>query len=350
MNLKLDYEIQIVENLKNLNLNLDTKAVLLTDERVYKIYKNIIDKIEAKKLNLIIIEGGEECKSGATMLEILEKMIAFNLNRHSVLLAFGGGVISDIGGLCAALFNRGIEFINIPTTLLAMVDASIGGKCAVNSSARISGKNLIGVFKNPKKVIICPQFVSTQASRDLNCGIVEAIKMAILFDRDFVNFFLENLIYEIKEEGIKINFEALDFMIKRSLELKASVVLEDFKEANNRALLNYGHTFGHCIEILSDYAISHGEAVSSGILLVRSFCDYLGIPSVGFPLLEALFSPYGICYDHRELLKRSSALDILLLDKKSTDEGVNFVFCSDVGHPYIKNIAPLKIKEFLQSL
>ncbi len=250
-------------------LKFDTKVVIVTNPTVAKYHLDeILLRVTADELHVITVPDGEKYKNLDTIKFILDECFKHRLDRKSKLIALGGGVIGDMTGFAASVFQRGIEFIQIPTTLLAQVDASVGGKTGVNSEY---GKNLIGAFWQPSGVHCETKFLKTLPKREFSAGVAEIIKMAVTFDKDFFEW-LE--IKDIKEE------ENLKLVIQKSVKTKASVVSQDEREAGIRAVLNYGHTFAHVVENETEYkTYLHGEAVSIGIVMANELALKLGLMS-----------------------------------------------------------------------
>ena len=249
------------------SLKFDRKVAIITNPTVSSLHLDrLLEKIDAPQCEVITIPDGETFKTLATVESILAALFEAKFDRKSLLIALGGGVIGDMTGFAASLYQRGIDFIQIPTTLLSQVDASVGGKTGVNTAY---GKNLIGAFYQPKAVYIDPYFLSTLPRREFAAGIAEVVKMAVMFDSDFLTYLEMN---DLRQEAV------IQEMIRRSVTLKAMVVNQDEKEAGIRAVLNYGHTFGHVIENETSYATYlHGEAVAIGIVMVNTLAVELGL-------------------------------------------------------------------------
>jgi len=230
-------------------LDLDRRVLVVTDSEVPTQYANAIC-MQCKKPVLVTIPTGEESKNLENFTFLCQKMLENNFTRKDCVVAVGGGVVGDLAGFAAACFMRGIEFYNVPTTLLSQVDSSVGGKTAIDFCGI---KNIIGAFHQPKAVIIDPQALETLDSRQFSCGVAEIIKMATTFD--------EELFEMIEDEPIKNNLEDI---IARVVKIKANVVEADEKEAGLRRALNFGHTLGHGIESMTDFL--HGECVALGML------------------------------------------------------------------------------------
>ena len=250
-------------------LEFDNKVAIITNPTVAKYHlERALKSIKAPHVEVIEVPDGEEYKNIDTVLNILDKLFKAKFDRKSTLVALGGGVIGDMTGFTASMYQRGIYFIQMPTTLLAQVDASVGGKTGVNNKY---GKNLIGAFYQPKAVYIDPTFLDTLPKREYAAGIAEAIKMAVMFDKEFFEFALNSDLYQ-KSSAMEL--------IAKSVVLKAKVVNQDEKESGIRAVLNYGHTFGHVVENLTNYSTYlHGEAVAIGMVMANELAVALGLLS-----------------------------------------------------------------------
>jgi len=248
-------------------LEFDNKVAIVTNPTVAKFHlKKALESIKAPLVEVIEVPDGEEYKNIDTVLFILDKLFQAKFDRKSTLIALGGGVIGDMTGFTASMYQRGINFIQMPTTLLSQVDASVGGKTGVNNKY---GKNLIGAFYQPKAVYIDPAFLDTLPKREFSAGVAEAIKMAVMFDREFFEF-CKNSDLTTKENIVKL--------IAKSVNLKANVVNQDEKESGVRAVLNYGHTFGHVVENLTNYTkYLHGEAVAIGMVMANELAVKLNL-------------------------------------------------------------------------
>ncbi|WP_394390994.1 3-dehydroquinate synthase [Shewanella woodyi] len=250
----------------------DKKILIVTNETVAPLY---LEKLELQLSSFdcvepVILPDGEQYKTLAQMDSIFTSLLQQNSGRDTVLIALGGGVIGDMTGFAAASYQRGIDFIQIPTTLLAQVDSSVGGKTAVNHPL---GKNMIGAFYQPKLVVIDTDCLSTLPAKEFSAGMAEVIKYGIIWDSEFFSW-LENNVERLKT----LDDEALAYAIGRCCEIKADVVAEDETEQGVRALLNLGHTFGHAIEAEMGYGVwLHGEAVAAGTVLAASTASRMGL-------------------------------------------------------------------------
>ncbi len=302
-------------------IKIEGKAAIVTNPKVAGLHLGkVLEKIEAKELYVVTIPDGEEYKSMETVEFILERLFDHRLDRKSTLIAFGGGVIGDITGFTASIFQRGIDFIQIPTTLLAQVDASVGGKTGINNRF---GKNLVGAFHQPRAVYIDTAWLKTLPEREFAAGVAEIIKMAVMFDREFFQW--------LEEHDLK-NEKSLKEAIRKSVELKAKIVKEDEKEKGVRAVLNYGHTFAHVIENFSGYgSYLHGEAVSIGMVMANE----LAVLSGSFSKEEAkrvqeVLKRYGLPVEYR-IESAERFYEHFFLDKKSHDNTITFIVPETIG-------------------
>lgn len=255
-----------------------------------------------------------------TLEQILESCFLAKLDRKSLLVAFGGGVIGDMTGFAASIYQRGIDFIQIPTTLLSQVDASVGGKTGINNRF---GKNLIGSFHQPKAVYIDSSFLKTLPKREFGAGVAEIIKMAVCFNKDFF-MWLENN---------DLNYEKnIDIAIQKSVQTKAYVVSVDEKEQGLRAALNYGHTFGHVIENLTNYkTYLHGEAVGIGMCMANALAVKLGFMSEDDEKrVEKLLKKYEIPTTYK-IKDVEDFYEHFFLDKKSSNSKIKFILPVGIG-------------------
>ena len=321
-----------IEPLKEINL--DSKVAIVTNPTVSKYHlKKALNAINAPQIEVIEIPDGEEYKNIDTVLNILDRLFLAKFDRKSTLVALGGGVIGDMTGFVASMYQRGIDFIQMPTTLLSQVDASVGGKTGVNNKY---GKNLIGAFYQPKAVYIDPSFLDTLPPREFSAGVAEVIKMAVMFDRDFYNF-LKEADFNNKEDIIKI--------IAKSVTLKADVVNQDEKESGIRAVLNYGHTFGHVIENLTNYTeYLHGEAVAIGMVMANELAVELGLLSIEEANdIKELLVKSNLPTDF-EIANVEEFYEHFFLDKKSSNNQISFILPNGaIGTHIIKKDIPKEI-------
>jgi len=261
---------QVPKILKNNPLGND--YAIITDSNVKELYGNkLLEGLHKEniKAELFCFNAGEESKSRNVKEEIEDKIIASGFGRDMGIIALGGGVVGDVAGFVAATLYRGVNLIQIPTTLLAQADSSIGGKAAINHQY---GKNLIGMFYNPKSVIVDVETLRSMPKKEFANGLAEVIKHALIMDNELFVLLEDNISRINNLEG-----EILISIIKKSCKVKKTVVEEDEKEENFRRILNFGHTIGHSLELESDYNLSHGEAVSIGIVVESEISKELGL-------------------------------------------------------------------------
>jgi len=302
-------------------LKFDTKIAIVTNPTVSGFHLDyLLSKLSAKEFCVITVEDGENFKTLATIEKVLNEMFEHKFNRSSMLIALGGGVIGDMTGFAASIYQRGIDFVQIPTTLLSQVDASVGGKTGVNNSY---GKNLIGAFHQPKDVYIDPYFLSTLPSREYAAGIAEIIKMAVCFDKAF---------FEWLEEADLNDRSVIKEAIAKSVQTKAMVVSQDEKEKGLRAALNYGHTFGHVIENETAYTqYLHGESVSIGMVMANELAMRLGKMNADEAgRIKRLLVKYDLPVTYA-ISNIDSFYEAFFLDKKSLDSNITFIVPEHLG-------------------
>jgi len=334
---KITYDITI-DTLPRLTF--DTKVAIVTNPTVAGYHlQTLLARIEAPQLEVITIPDGEEYKKLETVETILNALFEYKFDRKSLLIAFGGGVIGDMTGFTASLYQRGIDFIQIPTTLLSQVDASVGGKTGVNN---IYGKNLIGAFYQPKAVYIDPAFLETLPEREFAAGMAEIVKMAVMFDKEYFAFLLEA---DLQNEAI------LKETIRRSVALKAWVVNQDEKEAGIRAVLNYGHTFGHVVENETHYTTYlHGEAVAIGMVMANALAVALGLMSESEAIrVKSLLQCFSLPTTY-EIKDVDAFYEHFFLDKKSAHNRIKFILPKSIGgHTVVQDIDEATVKKVLHS-
>ncbi len=296
-------------------LTFDRKVAIVTNPTVAGLHLDyVLERIEAPQIEVIEVPDGEEYKSLETVVSILDRLFAARFDRKSLLVALGGGVIGDMTGFTASLYQRGIGFVQIPTTLLSQVDASVGGKTGVNNAW---GKNLIGAFYQPEAVYIDPYFLTTLPEREFAAGVAEVLKMAVMFDAEFFRFLQTHDLHTP---------EAIREMIRRSVTLKAHVVNQDEKEAGIRAVLNYGHTFGHVVENETGYTTYlHGEAVAIGMVMANEVAQRLGLLSTEeATAIQEVLAANGLPTTYR-IADVEAFYDHFFLDKKSNQGAITFI-------------------------
>lgn len=303
------------------------KAVVITNPNINGLYGNILKgslKDAGFDAYFADIPDGEKYKTLHTAVRIYDRLIDIKMERQSPLIALGGGVIGDITGFVAATYLRGVPYIQVPTTLLAQVDSSIGGKTAVNHP---KGKNLIGAFYQPKAVYIDITTLKTLPKEEILCGVAEIIKYGIIKDGKFFDFLESNI-----ERLIDLNEDVLIYSIKISCEIKADIVSKDEKESGLRAILNFGHTIGHAVESLTGYKkYRHGEAVAIGMVYAARLSLESGLCSgEDYKRVVNLIKKAGLPAAIPDL-SPDSIINSLYLDKKVRGEKIRFVLMEAIG-------------------
>ena len=308
------------ESLSKLEVKSYSKVAILVDENTKKYCLNKIPKID--QAIIIEIPSGEKNKNINTCNLIWKKLTHHAFDRNSILINLGGGVIGDIGGFCASAYKRGIDFIHIPTTLLAMADASIGGKVAVNFE---NFKNQIGLFANPKSVLIDTSFLNTLPEIELRSGFAEIVKHALISDKDLWNTIIDTPFQNLNWQD----------MIQLSVELKNKITLNDPKENNERKKLNFGHTFGHAIEsyyLKKRTPILHGQAIFIGMILEAEISNLSKTEKN--EIKNYILSNFSLPYRP----SKEKLLFFLQNDKKNNNEKINFSLLNGIGNCTIDNL------------
>jgi len=314
-----------------------TRIFIITDSNVESFYgakiKNILDSCNID-FDTYVLPAGETSKNIDTVNAIYNSLANSEITRHDIIIAFGGGVVGDIAGFVASTWMRGIRFIQVPTTVLACVDSSVGGKTGINI---LAGKNLVGSFYHPSLVLIDPNMLETLPDREFFSGVAEIVKHSLLFDSDMFEYLEKN------NKRVDIEKKICELLEKNCI-LKGRVVETDFKERHERMMLNFGHTVGHSVEKHSGYGhFLHGEAVSIGIMFALKLGIKLGITKDIFlvervsSLLKSLNLPTG-------LPEGIDVLSAIKLDKKRMSDSINFIFIESLGKPIIKKIKIEDIK------
>ena len=333
VNLNPSYEIHIEAGVLQTQSLIDfcktqaNRIVIITDDNVYPLYAEALEaelKNNQCHANIIQVPHGEQHKTRKTKQYIEDQMLELQCGRDTCVIAIGGGVITDLAGFVAATYCRGIPAIYIPTTLLAMVDASIGGKTGVNTSF---GKNMIGTFTQPKAVFIDTNTLKTLPEKEIKNGIVEMIKHGIIANEDH----FRNL-YQNAEKILKLEDECLLDLINQSCKTKCAVIEKDEKESGLRETLNFGHTIGHALETITNHQLSHGEAVAIGIIAEAKLLQKQGIiTKEDIETIQALFDRFNISTVYPDGISTQGIVDSLCLDKKSRMKSPRFVSLEKMG-------------------
>ncbi len=323
------------------------KIFIISDNQIGKLHLKNLKKIIPKRfvIETILITPGEKTKDIKYVIKIINIILKKKISRTDVIFALGGGVIGDLSSFIASIVLRGVNLIHFPTTLLAQVDSSVGGKTGINN---LYGKNLVGTFYQPKLVICDTNYLLTLPKREMISGYAEVIKYSILYDKKFFNWLEKNT-----EKLLTNDKNIINHAISKSIFIKSKFVAKDEKDIKNkRALLNLGHTFAHALEKSSGYSrnLLHGEAVSIGICMACRLSTLLGFfPEKDLERIKNLFLNFGLPIDLNFLkklkLKKKDIIKNMLYDKKNIKGKLNFVLCKNLGTSFIHNKIDLKLIE-----
>lgn len=333
----------IGENLKSFGFS--PRIAIVSNPTVFSLYGNrVLDSVKKADFDVItlIIPDGEEYKDLIWLQHIYDELLKHKLDRASALIALGGGVIGDITGFAASTYMRGISYIQVPTTLLAQVDSSVGGKTGVNHKL---GKNMIGTFWQPRLVWIDVETLKTLPRKELLAGIAEVIKYGVIWDKGLFDFLAKN-----GDKVLNLDRDVITYIVKRSCEIKAEVVSRDERESGLRSILNYGHTIGHAIETVTGYTrYLHGEAVAIGMCLearLSMMLHFLDMKQVD--RIKALIESYGMPSEIPADIDINNMLTSMQLDKKAVAGELKFILPERIGSVRIhKGIYENIIRELL---
>jgi 3-dehydroquinate synthase len=300
-------------------------VLVISNEQIALLYMEpLVNIMAGSKVKQLLLPDGEAVKTVATLMTIYDALVEHRLGRDCVLVALGGGIVGDIAGFAAATWQRGVDFIQVPTTLLAQVDSSVGGKTAVNHPG---GKNLIGAFHQPLCVLSDTDTLNTLPDRELKAGLAEVIKYGLIADAELFDW-LEQECTKVLERDT----ERLQHIVRRSCEIKAAVVAGDEREHGQRAILNLGHTFGHAIERCEGYGKwLHGEAVAAGMCMAAAFSERLGgLSKADMQRTRDLFTRYGLPVDP-PYVEPTEFLAAMTLDKKVQAGEIRLVLLKSIG-------------------
>ena len=329
----------------------DRHIIIISDDRVASLHlQRLLNGLLpiACELDQFVVAAGEASKSMAVLTKLLENILAAGVDRSVLLVAFGGGVIGDLAGFAAASLLRGVDFVQIPTSLLAQVDSSVGGKTGVNSK---TGKNLIGAFHQPCAVLTDTSLLATLPARELRAGYAEIVKYGLLGDAEFFDWLEQH-----GDQVLALKPDALQHAIHTSCCAKARIVEADEREAGKRALLNLGHTFGHAFEAVTEYdgRLLHGEAVSAGMGLAFDLSVALGFcTQQAADRCKSHLQASGLPSDQATLPAGNAPADILLghmkHDKKTRNGVLHFVLARAIGDAFVHGDVPENnVKKLLQ--
>ena len=302
------------------------RCYVISDSHVAPLYAESISALLGNVLGMSVVEAGEASKSLVIAERLFGEMIQAQADRKTVVVALGGGVVGDLAGYVAAAYMRGVPFVQVPTSLLAMVDSSVGGKVAVNHAL---GKNMIGHFYQPEGVWMSTDALKTLPERELRAGLGEVLKYGIIMDAEFFGW-LETHVDDL----LALDGSALTHVLQRSVECKAEVVTKDEREGGLRAILNLGHTFGHAEEVLAGYGVVlHGEAVAAGMVAAMQVAVTLGqATQVEADRVRALVEKLSLPTQLTQWTERKDAFWLAMQgDKKSEGGDVKFVISRGIG-------------------
>ncbi len=302
--------------------------VVITDSNVGRLYLSTLQKSLLKEkftIRTIIIPAGEQQKSLGRAEKIFTQLLRWKIERDSAIIALGGGVIGDLAGFIAATFQRGIKFVQVPTSLLAQVDSSVGGKVGINHPL---AKNMIGAFYQPVFVLADTTVLTTLPKREIVCGLGEIVKYGVIMDKKFFDYSSDHI-----SDALKKNLSVFSFMVKRSCELKAYVVTHDEREQNLRAILNFGHTIGHALEQAGKYSyLKHGEAILYGMIAEARLAYAMG--AITLPHIERIeetIKKIPLPVLSRLSISNRALINTMKMDKKVKRGKIRMVLPSAVG-------------------
>ena len=304
--------------------------LILSNETVAPLYLDTLAaSLTGAHVHRLVLPDGEAYKTAEYWLKIIDKLVEVGVTRDATLLTLGGGVIGDMGGYAAASYMRGINFIQVPTTLLSQVDASVGGKTGFNHP---QGKNLVGAFHQPAAVLVDIDTLGTLPDREFSAGLAEVVKIAAIRDAGFLNWLEDHHAEIMAREPM-----ALSSMIRRSIVNKADVVAEDERESGVRALLNFGHTFAHALETLTHYRkYLHGEAVAIGMMVAAQLSESRGLCDAGFcDRLGKLLQSFKLPLSIPESMDANDILETMKLDKKAVAGSARLILVKSAGQGII---------------
>lgn len=312
---------KLPEQLKKLKIG--QKYAIITDSKVRKLYGNSLLRLIQKngiEADIFSFPEGEKSKKIATIEGLADEMINSGFDRKDAIIALGGGVVGDIAGFLSAIYMRGIPYIQIPTTLLAMVDSSVGGKTGVDLEG---GKNLIGTFTQPKAVFIDQNHLKTLALKQIKSGMAEVIKYGVIADKKLFSFIEENI-----EKILALDEKSINTIISNSVKIKAKVVEEDEKESGKRMILNYGHTYGHAIEKNSGYKLLHGFAISIGMVIANKIAVKKGLlKETDATRIKTLLKNTGLPI----VTVKQPTIQDLMSDKKRQGQFIHLILPTAIG-------------------
>lgn len=324
-------------------------VLIVTNSTVAPLYAKRLEQALRGKyaaVHTVVLPDGEEYKTWQTLNLVFDALLQNGCDRKTIVFALGGGVVGDMAGFAAASYMRGVPFVQVPTTLLAQVDSSVGGKTGINHPM---GKNMIGAFYQPLKVVCDLDTLKTLPSRELSAGLAEVIKYGPIADLDFLQWIEENIDALLAREP-----PALAYAVRRSCEIKAWVVAQDERESGLRAILNFGHTFGHAIEAGLGYGEwLHGEAVGCGMVMAMELSRRLGLVDAAYvQRVTALIEKAGLPVLGPSLSSTDNAaryLELMQIDKKAQDGEIRFVLLDGVARAFVRGAPEALVREVINA-
>lgn len=307
----------------------DAHAVVITDSNVDELYSEPVgDALQeaGAQVDILVIEAGEQSKCAEVAADLWEQLLDQGADRKTVVVALGGGVVGDLAGFVAATFGRGLRFVQVPTTLLAQVDSSVGGKVGINLPG---AKNMVGAFWQPRGVVIDVAVLESLPEREFKAGMAEVVKYGVIQDADFFAYLEKNIELINRRDA-----RALTNIVKRCCRLKADVVEQDEREETGlRSILNYGHTFGHAFEAATGYEkLLHGEAVAIGMMCAARLAEQLGRVDAAFVERQRiLLAAFGLPLEVPDV-DRDELIELMYRDKKTERGKLRFVLPTRLGH------------------
>lgn len=304
------------------------RYAIITDSHVGPLYGGTVaDSVGVSHDDILAVPAGEASKTRGSWGWLTDELLSRNFGRDSAIIALGGGVVGDLAGFVAATYMRGIPIVHIPTTLLAMIDSAIGGKAGVDTP---SGKNMVGAFHQPKGVIVDTQVLATLRLKELRTGFAEALKHGVIADRGYfesVVSAIPAIVYSVAEAGDRVSD-----LVVGSIEIKSAIVSRDEHEGGLRKLLNFGHTAGHAVEILSGFTVSHGEAVAIGMAIEAKIAEVAGVAEKGTAeTIRAALAGAGLPVELPETMDADRMLEVMRSDKKVRGGTIQYSLPSTIG-------------------